>query len=205
MYSSAAAIDDIFCHQSPSNTFISFFFCKDNQAESLQARTILGSLIRQCLTVDKLSKNVEDKLSKLFSGFLPDVEELNPLFTAVSNLSQMHYVVIDGFDACPKVDRDAVLAALHHISTSSQSSVKIYLSSREDIRKDILKVFKNCHHQTMSRREVDADIASYVEGVMQMKVEQGELTVGDPNLISEVRDALIQGADGMLVIFDVHE
>ncbi|KAI9789088.1 MAG: hypothetical protein M1816_006338 [Peltula sp. TS41687] len=195
----AAVIDDVLCHEFPANKFINFFFCKDNHAGSLQARTILGSLIRQCLTVDKLSRNVENKLANLFSDFPPAIEELNPLLTAVSNLSKLHCILIDGLDECPKSDRGAVLAALHHLLASSQSSVKIFLSSRDDIDKEILNVFKFCHRQRMSRSDVDQDIALYIEEMMQMKIEQSELIVGDRNLISEVRNALIQGADGMFL------
>lgn len=167
--------------------------------ESLRAKTILSSLIRQCLTVNGLRKDVEDELAKLSTGILSDTDELYPLFKLTSNSARMHFIVIDGFDECAKVDRDAVLAILRKVMLSSQSSLKIFLASREDIGKEIPKVFQSCQHQTMIRQEVDQDIATYVEGVLEKKVEQGDLTVGNPTLILDIRDALVQGARGMLV------
>ena len=195
---SAAAIDDLFCSQHPRNT-VSFFFCQFDNAESLQARTILGCLIRQLLTLDTLSKGICNRIETLFTDAMPDAEDLGSLFDEVAGESQIHYIVIDGLDECPKADRNVVLKVLGKL-VSSKSTIKILLSSREDIGGDIQRKFKPLRHKTMACQEAAADIASYIDGVIADKIDEKELEVGDPKLILDIRDALVQGAHGMSVL-----
>ncbi len=196
---SAAVVDDLLCRRSlSSTTFISFFFCRDNDAESLHATTILGSLIRACLTADGLTNDVDDALSKLLSeGAVPDASDLVDVFITVSNIAQTHFVVIDGLDECPKQERAAALTVLHHVVARTRSTLKLFLSCRDDDGDDILHVFPNCHRQVMSPAHVGTDIAAFVEDVIQAKIKDEELTVGDPALVADIRKALVDGADGM--------
>jgi hypothetical protein len=197
---SAAAIDDLFCRQHPRNTTISFFFCQFDNAKSLQARTILSCLIRQCLTLDTLSKGICDQLETLFTSTLPDAEELGPLFCEVAGAFQTHFIVLDGFDECPRADRDVVLRVLDKLVSSSKPTTKILLASREDIGRDIQRRFKSLQHRTMACQEASADIASYIEEVIAAKIDEEDLEVGDPKLIFDIRDTLLRGAHGMSVL-----
>ncbi len=196
---SAAVVDDLLCRQPLSSpTSISFFFCRDNDAESLQATTIFGSLLRACLTADRLMKEVDDALSQLFSErAVPTASDMRDVFITVSNLAQTHFIVIDGLDECPKQERAAVLTVLHDVVARTQSKVKLFLSCRDDVSNDILQLFPCCHREMMSPSHVSADIAAFVEDVVHAKIEGGELAVGDPALAADIRKALVNGADGM--------
>ena len=64
----------------------------------------------------------------------------------VADISQPHYIVIDGLDECSKSDQDEILAVLCAVSLSSQST-KIFLASREDVGKEIHQAFESsCLH-----------------------------------------------------------
>jgi hypothetical protein len=156
-------------------------------------------LIRQCLTLDTLSERICDQLETLFAGTLPDAEELGQLFGNVAGAFQMHYIVIDGFDECAKADRDILLKVLGRLVSSSKSTIKILLASREDIGRDIQRRFKFLRYMTMACQEASADIVSYIEGVIAEKLDE-DLKVGDPKLILDIRDALVQRAHGMSVL-----
>jgi hypothetical protein len=62
---------------------------------------------------------------------------------------------------------------------------------------DVRTTFASHHQFTESRRHVDADITAFAEETLQMKISQGELLVGSPDIISDVQRALVKGANGM--------
>ena len=189
----------MFCQASGN---VNFFFCQYNDASSLEAATVLGSLIRQNLSITTLSEAVEKQLEKTFANSLPDIEELKALFKiVVAGISQPHYIIIDGLDECSKNDQDEILAVLRAVSLSSRY-IKLFLASRDDIRKAVDKAFESSYlHQTMSCPEVRDDIASYVKDVIAERLEQGKLIVGNSTLCTDIENALIKGACGMSVPF----
>ena len=62
--------------------------------------------------------------------------------------------------------------------------------------------FKNYWKRITSCPELYADIATYVDVGIDEKVFKGELTVGNANLLSEIKNDLIDRAHGMLVLSD---
>ena len=140
----AAVVDDLLSRQKPKNSFLVFFFCQHDNANSLQARTIVGCLLRQCLTADTVSKENEDRLLKIFKEDLTEWDELRSLFRDVFDASQtIHHILIDGFDEVPRNERDIVFSTLATIDSFSRATVKVFLSSRHDIRNEVGMAFKN--------------------------------------------------------------
>ena len=135
----------------------------------------------------------------MFETGAPDIEELGSLLEVVLSASKRHFIVIDALDECAKADLDAVLAVLRRVSNASTSTVKIFLASRESISIEIKKHFTSYHHRTMRTPEVHDDIKTYVGDVIRQKIDNGELVIGTLDLISDVCDALVEGAQGMLV------
>jgi hypothetical protein len=194
---SAAAINDILCQSRRDNDHIAFFFCEYDNASSLIARTILGTLIRQCLTAEILPKAIEDKLIYLFRGTPPDAEDLEPLLNGIAAISRAVIFVIDGFDECARIDRVIILKMLDRLMSSSRSTIKIFLSSREDIIGDISRVFNTCRQVSMDYGEAREDISTYVNDIIDQKVKDGDLVVGNTRLIQDIKNVLVQGANGM--------
>ncbi len=199
--SRAAVIDDLLSHrsQAPGSTAVSFFFCEADHTESLIARTILGSLIRQCLSLNYLPEPVQAIIAQVFTNDEPDAEDLMQLLKSVSDIYQRQFIVIDGFDECSKADREILLDLLHRLLSSTQSSVKIFLASRDDTGRDIQRALKIDHQKMISCPEAQRDIESYVKGVLKEKIEQSELVVGDQELIISIQNALVKGAQSMSV------
>jgi hypothetical protein len=80
---------------------------------------------------------------------------------------------------------------------SSPRHIKLFISSREGLIDDISKVFGISQRLTMHCKEAEADIPTYVEYIIQEKIKSRELLVGNNQLVQQVQDALIQGANGM--------
>lgn len=196
-YPSAAALDDLLRQPRKSNEYIGFFFCEHDFTNSVSARTILGCLIRQCLSVETLSESVQRQIEQLSKRTYPDVEELEEILQSVVEHSCAVTFVVDGLNECLKSDRDIVLGILSRVMSSSQSRVKAFLSSREGLILDLSTKFDAWHHVTMHCPEAQADVTTYVEGIIKDKIESKDLAIGNDHLVQEVKSALIRGANGM--------
>jgi hypothetical protein len=193
----AAAIDDcLLCGLPKGNDHVSVFFCEHDNASSLVALTIIRSLIRQCLSATTLSTNIEDRIKNLLKNSSLDAEDLDPLLHDVVATPGTTIFVIDGFDECARPDRLIVLKLLHRLMSSS-GQIKIFLSSREDVIRDIAREFNNCQQVSMDCEEARTDISTYVKAVVTQKLKDGELAVGNSQLIQKIENALIEGANGM--------
>lgn len=192
----AAIIDDIFCRRLPSER-VSFFFCRYDEEYSLKSRTILGSLLRQALETGLYFPNVETRLAALFKDAEPDTEDLKALFADVIKSSPKQYIIIDGLDECAKSEKDSILSILDGVLSTFPSKVKIFLAGRESIGQDLKRKFGAIYHRSMRSREVGRDIQSYIEDIIRDRYDNGDLVIGDENLLSDIRDALIKGAQGM--------
>ncbi|KAH8586021.1 ankyrin repeat-containing domain protein [Bisporella sp. PMI_857] len=203
----AAAIDGLLCRPWKGNDHTGFFFCEFDNASSLTAWTILGTLIRQCLSTDTLSKTIEDRLKELFKGFSPDAEDLEPLLHDIAATSRTVIFVIDGFDECAGSARILILRILHRLMSSSRSTIKIFFSSREDVIGDIVRVFDTCQQVTMDCKEASADIPTYVNSIVAEKIGNGELVIDNTQLIQDIQNELVKGANGMFlwVAFQVQD
>ncbi len=192
----AAALDHLKCMPRGDNDHIAFFFCQFDVADSLLTRTIIGTLIRQCLSADTLPQTVEAKMLDLFKSGSPDAEELEELFLDVVGASKTVKIVIDGLDECSRPARMVVLKFLSHL-VSSQSMTKVFLSSRDSMIEDIAILFDTCVQLSMGCEEALGDISLYVNGVIEDKIEAGELEVGSVQLVQDIRNALIRESNGM--------
>jgi hypothetical protein len=195
-HASAAAADELLCQPRKSNEHIGLFFCEHDCVDSLNCRTILGSLIRQCLSVDALPKDIESQLKEMFEGTSPDAEDLEAVLHTVADTSEKLTFIIDGIDECPEQERTMLLRILSR-SRSFNSPIKLFISSREGFINEIRVISETLHRLTMHCKEAEADVPAYVEGIIQEKIKDGKLMVGSKQLGEEIQDALIQGANGM--------
>lgn len=176
-----------------------FFFCQFDNAESLTARTILGSLTRQCLNAESMPKAVEARLANLFDNGLPDLDDLEVLFVDQIAALKSCSIIIDGIDECAKAERNVVFGALRKVANASPRHFKIFVASRPQVGVEIEKFFKFRHQKSMDSPKVHADITRYIKIVLEEKRDDGELQVGNPELIAEIEDTLVSSAHGMLV------
>ena len=92
---------------------MAYFFCKHDVLESLQARTIIGSLVRQLLcTVLNLSILTKSCKNTYTTGDTKKV--LNMLLQSYSSDAKA-YFVLDGLDECDEGEKVAVVQALQKI------------------------------------------------------------------------------------------
>jgi len=117
-------------------------------------------------------------------------------FKHVTHTSKPFYLVIDGMDECEKLERDNLFSALSCLRAERQN-MRLFLSSRESLFKEICSRFPSLEHITMDNPGARDDIITYIDGVLQEKTDNKTLIVGDMGLVTEIREALVSSADGM--------
>lgn len=196
---SANVVNQLFLKAYTGGVSIIYFFCRFDDERSLRASTIIRSLVRQCLDAETLSMPIQSRLAAAFKHPSPDVEELEHLLLDVVAMFQELFIVIDGVDECTQTERDTLFQVLHSVTASPSRRIKIFLSTRNGFEKEIRKICSSIHHVSMDSPYVQFDIRTYIEDIIDEKLANGDLILGNLGLREEIRDALTRGAQGMLV------
>ncbi len=129
----------------------------------------------------------------------PEAQDLGILLKDVLVITKCSSIFIDAIDECSKSEWKLLLEVLRDIVVSCSGVVKIFLAIRQGIAEEVGKIFKSHYQVTMGSSKADSDIKTYIKDVLAEKRDGGELVVGNPELINEITDALVQQANGMLV------
>ncbi|RDA85560.1 hypothetical protein CP532_3321 [Ophiocordyceps camponoti-leonardi (nom. inval.)] len=193
----ASVVDEILTERHDTGILVAFFFVKFDDRQSTRAETIIKSVLRQVLEQCGLTKDVEDLLEKAQAP-LAELEKLTDIFRhALTSLSKL-YVIIDGLDECEKTERRELLETLSSLAALG-SKIRFFLAGRDSITMEIKKGFPSHHHVSMGSPLARPDIARYIEGAVEDKLECEELIVRDPSLVDEIKLALNKGAEGMFL------
>ncbi|KAI0545445.1 hypothetical protein F4679DRAFT_462080 [Xylaria curta] len=201
----ASVVDHLFLEKGRSDCLVSYFFIHSSERESLNAETIMKSILRQRLPPPtQLSDEAEKRLRHLSND--GDLDEIVTFLRDITYKSGSSYIVIDGLDECEKRERIRLLQALSSL-VATAANTKIFLASRESLEEEIRSHFPTVRQASMDNPDAHDDIIFYIRGILQTKIDMEKLVVGDSSLINEIENALIQGADGMFlwVFFQVQE
>ncbi|KAI1363191.1 hypothetical protein F5Y08DRAFT_251923 [Xylaria arbuscula] len=179
-----------------SDCVISFFFVESGNQESLRTDTIVRSLLRQRLNSGEISQQVIDRLELLDAFSILD--EFVKLLHTTMPPPRPSYVIIDGLDECDRQDRRRLLAALSQLITVG-GNVRLLLSSRESLLGEIRREFKAFKSFSMDCPQANSAISTFIRDIVRNKIINEELNIGDPTLEEDIKQALIDGAQGMFL------
>lgn len=171
---------------------VAYFFCRHDEAESLQTRTIIGSIARQIF--DRVKSDITDKVAAIRPGILDTDQILDHLQELLSSSSHRYMIIIDGLDECEEKEIRFLLQYLKQLLTSKHV-FQVYCSSRPDVFRWAPGLLRPRWKIYMSA--TTADIEEYIEDALEKHLESGSLTVGNPAIILTIRDALLENAHGM--------
>lgn len=178
-----------------SDTMVAYFFCRHDEAESLKAKTIIGSLARQLLVAGKTHAL---NLKKFDENELKDVEGLMRMLVSALPIKRGAFFVLDGLDECSHSVAKEVIRYLRIM----QESLNLHLcvSLRLDPNKLLRyppELFVQC---TVTSIPVEnPEIEAFIERELENRIQSNELTIGDPELILVIRDSLMSGSQGMFL------
>ncbi|KAJ6016755.1 hypothetical protein N7451_000134 [Penicillium sp. IBT 35674x] len=192
----ASVIDKILTTKCSANVSLAFFFVRFDDWQSLKTENVLKSIIRQALLKVGLSQETEALLQDIQPRLTSGCEELLELLRDITVGLMASYIIIDGLDECEKPDRDNLLHTLSLLATVG-SNTRLFLAGRDSVSGDVKRAFPGLGQISMSCLAVEADIAAYVEGAVQERLQSEDLVVGDSSLIEGIKKALREGADGI--------
>ncbi|KAE9571848.1 hypothetical protein CGMCC3_g11973 [Colletotrichum fructicola] len=182
----ANLVDDLSLQR---ESVVFYFFCRHDNPESLKCQTILGSLTRQYLSEISVG-------SQQFTDDIPtlDTAAMTRIMVSSTNKSRT-YVLIDGLDECRSEERRGLLQCLAeiqgmpgwHLGLSARLSAEVLFGD------DIIITWH------ISMPNLNPDIERYVDSELSRRKDSGELVTSDAQLITEIREALLKGYNGMFL------
>jgi hypothetical protein len=111
-----------------------------------------------------------------------------------------YFVIIDGLDECEEREVRLLLEHLNQLVTS-RHYFQIFCSRRPDVLRWAPTLINTQLDLSISAAgsENDSEIAQYIERELGERIESGSFRPGDYMIISAIVNALLQGAQGMLV------
>lgn len=192
----ASVIEKLLTKKRSPEVFISFFFIRFDDRQSLNAEIILKSIIRQMLNISNIYEKVETLLDNMQHNLASGLNEIEKLLQSIATEFKTLYIVIDGLDECIKSERHDLLRTLHSVM-KVRSNIKLFLAGRDSVSREVQIKFSALKQIPMDCSSAQSDITKYVEGMVQEKLKNEELIVGDPDLIEDIKAALSGGANGM--------
>ncbi|KAM0668308.1 hypothetical protein ACQRIU_001870 [Beauveria bassiana] len=171
---------------------VAYFFCRHDISESLVANTIIRSLARQLLlSIPDISK-AEPLLDK--AGFDIDFETIRTLLRETLPQNFKAYVVLDDLDSCAESQKHEVLDSLSSLQNDFNLSFCISLRLDAQAAENL-----GPGPFVMTIPEENPDIAFFITHELDRRITSKSLIIGDPNLILEIHDTLLRGAQGMFL------
>ncbi|KAL5375000.1 hypothetical protein DPSP01_011492 [Paraphaeosphaeria sporulosa] len=192
----ANIVDDLHICARNDMVAVAYFFCRYDIPRSLTARTILGSLARQLLrTIPDLSV-VADAYEETCS--IESTERVLELICHGFPSGHEAYFVLDGLDECEHVEREAVAQGLEKIQQSLK--LRLLISFRLEPNNGLEAFTKRLAiTRIASIPEDNPDIEAFIEAELGSCLESRKLIIGDPTLILDIQDALVNGSQGMFL------
>ena len=190
----ANVVDDLNIHARSKDITVAYFFCRHDIAESLRARTVLGSLTRQLLCTIPDLATVAEVCNQVSSE---DVEKVLRLLYRVFPPDHRVYFVLDGLDECDNLEREVLAQELQKL----QSIFKMLLciSYRVEPGNGLELITQRFDALITSIPDDNLDIEAFVEVELERCLQCRKLIVRDPTIILEIQHALLKGAQGMFL------
>jgi ankyrin repeat domain-containing protein 50 len=178
---------------------VAFFYCEHDNPKKRDSRSILATLLYQVLR--QLPTDSWDDLELDAFSTTQSVEKLcTSLKDACTLLQKTNpvFLIVDALDECDTDTRPRLLRFFVSLGRDS----RLLLTSRK--ASDIDRVLRTTPCITITAKDVESDINKYVSRKVWLAdsdLSDGPLEVEDPALLEEISRALVEGADGMWVIY----
>ncbi|KFY57612.1 hypothetical protein V497_05456 [Pseudogymnoascus sp. VKM F-4516 (FW-969)] len=193
----ANLIDDLHLDGRNKNVTVAYFFCRHDIPESLQARTVIGSLARQLL-------RPRADLA-MVTGFIDRTSTLALDFHAIFSLlkralppKSRAYFVLDGLHECDSAERGILIPQLQKLqgTFSLNLCVSVPLDPANSLR---LSPDRFIDARVTSIPTNNPDIDAFISAELGSHIESKRLVIGNPLLILEIHDSLLKGSQGMFL------
>jgi hypothetical protein len=188
----ANIVDDLNLKIKPGSSGLAYFFCQHDVPESLIAKTVTGTLMRQFIRplIHRIDSPVvleKDELSRLLD-----------LMRAIKPPDYIGYAVLDGLDLCSAQEREKIIEGLELMR--SHFPLYVCVSRRLEPETMLLSIateFSNAN--VVKLPDNSSDIEAFIAAQLETALSNKSLSLGDPAIILEIQDTLLQGSQGMFL------
>ncbi|KAJ5266574.1 NACHT nucleoside triphosphatase [Penicillium angulare] len=194
----ANMVDDLQMPLDGEKRVVAFFFIRDDTAETLTARAIIGSVTQQLLSqiVDpKTDSDVFKAICELFqtTASIDDYQRMKKLLSLVLIPQRKAFVIIDGIDELSSFQMGVFFDQFGDLQKGL--GISVCISTRQD-SSDAIKSSRNALHNRVVAKVPDnaTEIENYISEEINRRLRSEELIIGDRKLISEISNALYRGS-----------
>ena len=194
----ASVIEDLTINK-PVGYHLAYFFCRYDEAVSLNAREVMGSLARQFfqnLPVEAL--RLKDKDPNAGVATL-DIQQIVDAMLLVLPQARVYIMVLDGLDDCRQKEVNALIDCLQSLAALSGFFLKIFWSCRTDFVSRFPQRLRPDFQVQISSLNNGPEISNFIEVALVDALESGKLKLRCPEIIIQIQEDLEVGAQEMLV------
>lgn len=194
----ANVIEDLVLNK-PQGSSLGYFFCRSDEASSLKAREVIGSLARQLF--EDLPDD-EFRLNQVNHSLVGTTLSTEQIVSDMMLLLPPHWqyiLVIDGLDECEKDQAKALLGSIQSLLKLSSHMFRIFLTGRSDFASRVSEQIPPDYHIHISPINNGPEISRYIEHALEDALESNRLKLRDPSIILKIQEALELGACEMSV------
>ena len=192
----ATIIEEILTRTRQKGSALAYFFCDYRDPATHDPCSILASLVGQLAAQDEdcyaVAQATFDKDNPSDgTAVSPSIETLHECLHSMIIMLEDAYIVVDALDEC--ANRQQVMEVLHSLNDFENDCIKTLFTGREEL--DIQRALHD--YKQLSIGANSLDIRLYVDSEITMRSKNGTLRIRDPALQEEIRERLVQKADGM--------
>lgn len=178
---------------------MAFFYCDYADYETLDASTILGTIIQQLLDI---RPSIDERIAvKIREAYGDVVRKSSPadLFKLLESIVREHhhsvYIVLDGVDEATPDTQEKLLSGFSMLSASCGTLLKLYFSTRQVTL--ISDHFPSYLSFNISESSADEDIENYIKASVQQRLHSLPIMLNHPYLEESAVRQLTAKAQGM--------
>jgi ankyrin repeat domain-containing protein 50 len=192
----ANIVDNLNLYIQSKNVVVAYFFCRHDSPKSLKAWTVIGSLARQLLrTIPDLTIAAEllDETSLAL-----DFERIFSLLQRALPPNCKAYFILDGLDECDYAEGKALIQQLRKLQEIF--TLLLCVSFRLEPNNALIWGSEQFTATIITFIPNDnPDIEAFTRSELESCIESKKLVIGNPALILEIQDALLEKSQGMFL------
>ena len=198
----ANVIEELILNKSQGSS-LGYFFCRSDEAASLKAREVIGSLARQFFEDVPTAEFKSTEMDPSLGGITLDTERILSNMLLLLPRHKHYVMVIDGLDECEYDEVRALVESLQSLLKSSKYVFKVFWTGRSNFAIRVSAQLQPDHQIHISPSNNGPEIARFIQLALEDALESNRLKLHDPNIVLKIQDTLELGAKEMFVITSI--
>ncbi|KAG7415831.1 Vegetative incompatibility protein HET-E-1 [Fusarium oxysporum f. sp. rapae] len=180
--------------QIDTHTTLTFFFAFDDDRKQKREHLLRSLAVQLYHTGNEAAKRLDNLFTSHDDGRRqPDTNALSACVDTMIQIAGKVFIIIDALDECTAREE-----LLHWLRGLASSNAQLIVTGRPeaDFQREIPRSFDGRNCVLLDKKDINADIRSYVEATIEQKSDFVDKKLS-PSILGEMRDKIGNRADGM--------